>query len=237
MCNENTENEIKKNTAEAAKYFVFAAITIAVIYVVQVFRLFELLFQYAYRGNLSTVVYCIITVVCWIPAIILLYKFVLKTTGYKLFNRKNPPISFKRACIIYGSVLLSVLIISISLGFQFKVVYELNKNLMQLHIIKNAVLYAQGSAELILAVIALELVQEGAELLYKGKGAKYIPWGGIALAITYGIGEVIVAYLTGGSIIFAWLMIAFCVLLGEIYLIGHKSFSVTLLCAILIYIL
>ena len=234
MCNESEQAERKKL---AIKYFMFAIIAFAGIYAVQIFHLFELLFQPVYRGNISTVVYCAITVAVWIPFIILLRKFVLKHTGYKLFNRENPPIPFKRACIIYACVFVPIFIISACLGFELKIVYELGKRVTQLQIIKNASLYAQGCVELILALVCLELVQEGMELLYRGKHANIIPWGGIALALTYGFAEVLVAYLSGANVLFAWLNIAFFLLYGVIYLLSKKIFSITLFAAIMIYLL
>lgn len=236
--NENSADKVVlPNKKLAFKYFLYALIAFSGIYAVQFFHFIELLFQPVYRGNLSTVIYCVITVVFWFPFIAVLHKSATKRLGYKLFNRSNPRLSFKRACIIYACVIVPVIIISACLKFEFKVVHDLNRNLMQMQIIKTASLYAQGSIELVLALVFAELVQEGAELLYKGKYASVIPWGGFALAFIYAPIEIIIAYATGANVLFAWLNIAFFFLYGIIFILSKKNFSVTLLSAILIYLL
>ena len=218
-------------------YFIFAAITLAGIYVVQLFRLTEPLFQYVYRGNMSMVFFYGLCVVFWVPFIILLNKFVKKYTGSNLFAHADTPISLKRTMIIYACAVIPIFIISACLGFTLKIVYELGSRVSQMQIITNATMYANGAVKLILAVIFLQLTHKACELLYRGKFANVIPWGGIVLALTYGPLELAVAYITGSGILFAWLGIAFALLYGIIYLLGKKSFFITYFVSLIIYIL
>lgn len=230
-----THDEEKKR---AAVYLIFAAIVLAGIYIVQIFHVFDSLFDRIYYGNLTTIFFYICNAVFWIPFIVLLYKFVYKYTGYKLF-RKSDPLPLKRSLIIYVCAVVPIFIVSAVLGFELKVVVELGKKVTGMQLATNAASYAHGAIKLILAVIFIELVQEAGQLLYKGKYGNRIPWGGIALALSFGFAEVIVAYATGTStaFLFSWMYIAFDLLYGIIYLLGEKNFFVTYFVSLIIYIL
>lgn len=222
----------------AFTYLIFAAIILAGIYIVQIFHVFNPLFDRVYYGNLTTIFYYICNVVVWIPFIVLLYKFVLKYTGLKLF-RKSAPLSLKRSLIIYVCAVVPIFIVSAVLGFELKVVVELGKKVTGMQLATNGASYAHGAVKLLLAVMFIELVQEAGQLLYKGKYCNRIPWGGIALAVIFGFAEVIVAYTTGTTtaFLFAWMYIAFDLLYGVIYLLSNKNFFVTYFVSLIIFIL
>lgn len=227
----------KQEKTLALKYIIFALITLAGVYFVQIFHLFDPLFDRIYYGNVTTILFYACNVVFWIPFIVVLYRQIKKYTGFKIFRRSTAELSLKRSLVIYACAVVPILIVSAALGFELKIVFELGKRVTGMQLYTNAVMYAHGAVKLILAVIIIQLVQEAGELLYKGKYCNLIPWGGIALCLIYGFAEVIVAYATGLFTMFAWLYIAFDLLYGIIYLLGKKNFFVTFFVSLIIYIL
>lgn len=221
----------------AIKYFIFAAIALASVYIVQIFHVFDSLFDKIYYGNLTTIFYYVCNIIFWIPFIIVFNKQVKRHTGFKLFRKNSTELSLKRSLIIYACAIVPIFIVSAALGFELKVVFELGKRVTGMQLYSNASMYIHGGVKLLIAVMIIELVQEACNLLYRGKYCDYIPWGGIALALIYGFTEVIVAYATGGYTMFAWLYIAFDLLYGIIYLLSKKSFFVTYFVSLIIYIL
>ena len=221
----------------AYRYLIFAAIAFACIYFVQIFHLFDPLFDRIYYGNLTTVFFYICNALVWIPVLILLNKFIVKYTGYKVFHRADSELSLKRSLIIYACAVVPIFIVSAALGFQLKIVFELGKRVTGMQLLTNACMYAHGAVKLLYAVVIIELVQEAGQLLYKGKYADRIPCGGIALALVFGFTEVIVAYASGAYTLFAWLYIAFDLMYGVIYLLCKKNFFVTYFVSLIIYIL
>ncbi len=218
-------------------YLLFALGALACVYIAQIFQLLSPLYHYIYYGNVTTLLISVTQAIFWIPCIVLLYWGVKKCTGYKLFRRTHQELSLKRSMIIYACAIVPIFVVSAVLGFELKVVFELGKRVTGMQLATNAVVYANGAVKLVLAVIMIELVQEAVELLYKGKYAKQIPWGGIALALVFGFLEVIVAYGTHAYTTFAWLYIAFDLLYGVIYVLSKKNFYVTFFVSLIIYIL
>lgn len=221
----------------AIKYIVFAAIALAGMYFVQIFHAFAPLFDKIYYGNLTTIFFYACNVIFWIPFIAVLYKQIKKHTGYKVFRRSRTELSLKRSLIIYACALVPIFIVSAALGFEIKVVFELGKKVTGMQLTTNAVMYVHGAVKLIITVIIIQLVQEAAELLYKGKYSAYIPFGGIAACLICGFTDVIVAYGTNLFTMFAWLYVAFTLLYGVIYLLSKKNFFVTYFVSLIIYIL
>ncbi len=221
----------------AAKYLVFAAITLAGIYIAQLFHLLDPLFDRIYYGNLTMVFFYACNAIFWVPFIIVLCRQAVKYTGYHPIRRTKKELTLKRSLIIYACTIVPIFIVSAALGFNIKIVYELGKRVTGMQLLSNAIMYVHGGVKLILAIIFLEFVQEAADLLYKGKYHRRIPWGGFALALIYGFAEVIVSYASGGFSMFAWLYIAFDLLYGVIYLLSERNFPVTYFVSLIIYIL
>lgn len=221
----------------AVLYFIFAGAALACVYLAQIFRLCAPLFERIYYGNLTNMLISICQAIFWVPCIVVLYFLIKKCTGYKVFRRSKTELSLKRSLIIYACAVVPIFIVSAALKFELKIVYELGKRVTGVQLGTNAVMYANGAVKLVLAIIMVELVQEGAELLYKGKYAKEIPWGGIALALVFGFLEVIVAYATHTNTMFAWLYVAFDLLYGFIYTLSKKNFYITFFVSLIIYIL
>lgn len=219
------------------KYAIFIAVTLGAMYIVQLFRLFAPLFQRVYYGNLTTMFFYILCVLFWIPCLAVLYLQIKKHTGYKVFRRARKELSLKRSLIIYACAVVPIFIVSAALGFELKVVFELGKRVTGIQLGTNGVMYAYGAVKLLLGVILIELVQECMDILYRGKYAGKIPWGGIFYAVIVGLIDVIVAYATGAQVLFAWLYVAFHLLYGVIYLLSEKNFYVTYFVSLIIYIL
>ncbi len=221
----------------AVKYILLSVAAMAGIFLSQLFRFIEPLFIYVARGYLRTMFFYIFGGVFLIAFTVAMFFAIKKLTGYNVFSRKTPKLSLKRSLIIYACALVPVFIVSAALGFNLKVVYELGNRVTQYQVVTNAVMYAYGAVRLILMIIIIELVQEAGELLYTGKYCNIIPWGGIALTVICGFLDVLVSHLTGGTMLFAWLYVAFDMLYGIIYLIGKKNFFVAYFVSLIIYIL
>lgn len=222
----------------AAIYMIFAAAIVFCVYIAQLLHLLEEpLFSRVYYGNLKKLFFYISNIIVWIPMLVGVHLLLKKYTGYKAFHLSADELPLKRILLLYACTVVPIFIVSAALGFNLKIVYELGSRITGVQAWSNASAYLHGGVKLLFFVIFIAIVQEAGELLYKGKHAKFIPWGGIACMLIFGFGDVIVAYATGSGVLFAWLYLAFDLLYGVIYLIGKKSYYVTFILSLIIYIL
>ena len=233
---------LKRTRAEekrlAALYMIFAAAIIFCVYVVQILHLLERpLFSRIYYGNLPKLMYNACSIILWVPMLVGVHLLLKKYTGRKAFHRSHREISLKRILLLYACTVVPIFIVSAALGFKLKIVYELGSRITGVQAWSNASAYLYGGVKLLFFVIFIELVQETGELLYKGEKSPLIPWGGIAAMLIFGFGDVIVAYATGSGIMFAWLYLAFDLIYGVIFLVSNRSFYVTFILSLIIFIL
>lgn len=224
---------------QALIYILCAGIIFAGIYLAQLLNFTRPLFKNIYYGNLKTVFFMILCACFWIPCIIVEFVLVRKYCKINLFAMGKDKIPLKRSLIIYAIAFVTIFIISASLGFELKIVKELGKNVTQIKIITNASNYGYNAIKLIMATFIIELLQEAGELLWgdKHKYAKFIPYGGIAVAVVYGGCEVIAAYALKMATVFTWVNIALYLIFGIIYLLSNKRFTITYFVSLVIFIL
>lgn len=224
---------------QALIYILCAGIIFAGIYIVQLFNLLRPLFRNVYYGNLTTVYFMIFCASFWVPFILAAFFLIKKYVKVNLFIMGKGEIPFKRSLIIYAIAFITIFIISASLGFELKVVKELGKKVTKVKVITNGVTYGYNAIKLILATFIIELIQEAGELLWgdKHKYAKYVPYGGITLALTFGFAEVIVAYALKTASVFTWVNIVFYLIYGVLYLLSNKRFTITYFVSLIIFIL
>lgn len=237
---ENGEQNARSEKKTALLYLLFALAALASIYVVQLFRFTAPLFANVHQGDFTTIFYYGLNVAFWIPAIALLSHFIKKTTGYRVFHRGTSELSLRRSLVIYAMVAVPIFIVSAVLGFELKVVFELGTKLNTVQVATNGVMYAHGAVKLLLAVMIIELVQEafGKLVKLKFKYAEYIPWGGIVLALTFGLLEVLVTHHTPFiPDTFSWLYFGFDLLYGIIYVAAKKNTFVTYFTSLILFIL
>lgn len=232
----------KKTRAEekrlAALYLIFAAAIVFCVYIVQFLHFMEKpLFSRIYYGNLPKLMYNACSIVVWVPMLVGIHLLLKKYTGRKAFHRSKHEISLKRILLLYACTLVPIFIVSAALGFKLKIVYELGSRITGVQAWSNASAYLYGGVKLLFFVIFIELVQETGELLYQGKYTSFIPWGGIAAMLIFGFGDVIVAYASGAGILFAWLYLAFDLVYGVIFLVSNRSYYVTFILSLIIFIL
>ncbi len=221
----------------AAVFMIFAAAIVFCVYIVQFFHFLEPLFYRVYYGNLKKVFYNVLCVAAWVPMLVGVHLLLKKYTGMKAFRRYKRELPLKRSLLLFGSAVLSIFIVSACLGFELKPVQELGKRVTGVQLWSNASSYVQGGVKLLFYIIFIAVVQEAGELLYTGKYSKFIPWGGIAAMLLFGFGDVIVAYATNSGVMFAWMYLAFNLIYGVLYLIADKSFYVTYIASLIIFIL
>ena len=222
----------------AAIYMIFAAAIVFCVYIVQIFHILEEpLFSRVYYGNIPKVLYNACCGVVWIPMLVGVHLLLKKFTGYKAFHLAHRELPLKRILLLYACTVIPIFIVSAALGFELKIVHELGTRVTGIQVWSNASDYLYGGVKLLFFIIFIEILQEAGELLYKGKGSTFIPWGGIAAMLVFGFGDVIVAYATGAGVLFAWLYLVFDLLYGVIFLVSKKSYFATFVLSLIIYIL
>ncbi len=166
----------------------------------------------------------------------LLIEFILKKKLNITYKKDKSELSLKRTSIIFGITFLMIFIISAIIGFEIKPLHDLGNNTTAFKIGVYATKIGYFTISVYVAIHMIENFQYALDDIIKFKNPninKYIPYGGIATMLTYGIYMLCLG--VGGSL--SVLYFFMIILYGEIYLISNRSILKTCASCGLIFIL
>lgn len=211
--------------------FTWALILVLGTYVSYVFHIFDNnIFAYFYYGNLKRLFYCEFVAAYLFVLLPVLRKRIQAQTGLEIMPVEHPPLKVGRKAVLYVMTVVPILLMAVSLGYRFKIVYLLGDRIAAVMAACNAAGGLMLAAKLFVAVYVIFLVQTGVETLLGKKSV--IPFGGIFAALTFGLLE----WLTEPSR-FSVLYIFLFVYVGILALVSKRRFGVTYALSVVLYLL
>ena len=231
--NESVAVKPKKKLSEGATYFLAAAVLLAGVYLSELFHLLEEpLFSLVYNGNLNEMFFAV-TSFLYIVGFLFAFHFTARKYIESPFFRVKGKIDLKRTIALYLMTLLPIILVAIVLKFKFKIVYGLGEKITLMTLVGNATMYAQEAAKLVAITYFIYLIHRGVSSLFEIKGwLSYVPFGGIATILTFGIIEFFV-----NNTPLSLVHLILCLYYGVIWLVSEERFGITLVLSLLLYIL
>lgn len=224
-----TDPALKK----ARTFFLAAAVTLAVIFGVNIFHLLDsALIRATHVSAYAVMTFNAIATVIFAVYIPFLQRFVCKRTNFSPFGRNPQPLPLKSTLIIFGLSALTVFITSACIGFRFKLYYELGLNVAVIQMSAVLVQYVRRLLQLLLAIVVMSLAEQGYRTLAPdGK----IPVGGIGFVLLYGIPEFVVQILL--SAVFPYVYLIYSLVYAVLFYIGGKRVYTTFIPAAVLLVL
>lgn len=167
---------------------------------------------------------------------VLLINFILIKKLNITYKKDKTPLSLKRTSIIYAITIVMVFIISAIIGFEIKPLHDIGNNTTAFKIGVFATKTGYYTVCLYIAVLMIENFQYALDntIKFKNKNInKYLPYGGLATMLTYGIYSLCLG--VGGSL--SVLYFFMILLYGEIYLLCNRHILSTCVSCGLIFVL
>jgi len=163
-------------------------------------------------------------------------QFVIKKKLNITYKKDTTPLTWKRAGIVFGITFVMIFIISACSSFQLKPFYDVGNNTTAYKVGVYATTLAYHTVCVFFAVHMIENFQYALDdiIPFKNENVrKYIPYGGIATMLTYGIYSLCMGLGGNISVLYFFLILLY----GEIYLLTNRSILKTCASAGLIFVL
>ena len=190
----------------------------------------EPVFTRIFYGNLNTMFYHIACALFVFAFIWAFHRLKGRFTAFSPFEKVEGKLSTKRKLILYLMTVIPVFITGASLGFRFKLVYELGERVTGMTLLGNGVGYVHVAAKLLCVLYFIALIEAAFEGIYHS--VRPIPVGGILALCTFGVGEMIF-----NPSMFSLLYLFLIGYFGVVYIVSEKRFGVTYALALIMYIL
>lgn len=224
-------NPNKEERKRCLPYFLAALILLVGVYASELFHFVEdALFSWIYSGNLNEMFFAIISML-YISGFMIVFhvyaKRFLKASPFFINEQKT---DWKRLIIIFVMTALPIIAVAAVMGFKFKLEYGLGERVTGMTLLGNGIMYVNAASKLFAAVYFIYLIERACHKLFEESG--YIPFGGILLALTFGVLDAVLSPSAFG------LLNAFlCLYYGVVYLVAEERFGVTFTVALLLYII
>lgn len=163
--------------------------------------------------TLQMIIHWIITIIAWVSIGILITKIGKKTTNFDIWQNKKEKLKFWQIIAIILCFVINITVKYIDWN-GFKIIQEFQSRGALLFIFQYIYYIAEGF------LISLVIVygQKACENWFKKEN---IPYGGIVLGLTWGLGHI----LTKGSIIIGLLSAVAGILFGTVYLLVNRDYK------------
>ncbi|MBQ8430620.1 MAG: hypothetical protein IJX26_01580 [Clostridia bacterium] len=216
------------------KYFLVAIIIAVAVYLGQLSSLLEPVFDNIYYGNLTKMFTSLTSLLIWLIEFFLI-KFMCKKIGVSLFTpkeKKGKELSIKRLILLFALAILPMLIISIYLHFQVKIVYLLGIRVTLAVLACNACEILSYIVRILLIIMFISCVQTGFEINIKFNKNIIIPYGAILSFLIFGLIDFFLIPLD-----LNWFYLICSFYYGVIYLVADRNFARTFVICYLIWLL
>jgi len=208
-----------------------SSMLIAGVYLAEFSRLLiKPVFNRIFYGNMNIFYYHLACAVFIIIFTIIFHSGVKKKLGINLVSKTAEPLKIGRKVALYFMTALPVFITGSALGFRFKLVYELGERVDGMVFLGNGMGYVHVAMKLFCIVYFIALVEKAFSILFPRLSP--VPVGGFLALCTFGFLEMIFA-----PSMFSLLYLFLIGYFGAVYLISGKNFRITLVLALIMYIL
>lgn len=225
---EHTENPKKRSSWW---YILSALILFAGVYLSELIYFVEdLLFSWIYYGNLNAMFVAVVSAAYIFVFISVFHKQLKRRFGESPFANCKQKMRTGQKAILYFMTVMPILIVAVSLGTQFKLVYELGERVAAMTMLGNLARYVNAAAKLFCAVYLIWLVESACDHL--PSRIQWIPFGGLGAMLSFGLMEILVTP-SEFSLLYFFLHLY----IGVIYRMSDRRFGVTYGIAVVLYIL
>lgn len=228
----------RKSACRYSVYHILTALTI-LLFMVPVFFAgrFSQLYEKLFRGYYAELAICTTIIIIWSCELTAAAFFCKRKLKFNLIwnDEKKSPLPAANLASLWVLTYGAILSVSGTLGWQFKIIHDLGTKITLPEIYAAVSLVLLKAVESVMICAFIKCAEEAAKLLIPSRFP--IPYGGIALFMTYGTA----VYLYGGGSGFLYgsiergvLFWFFCILYGAIYKLSKESFPVT---AILVWLI
>ena len=163
--------------------------------------------------TIQMIIHWIITIIAWVLIGIAIIKIGKKTTNFDIWQRAKKKMNVWQIVAIVLCVILNVVVKYIDWN-GFKVIKEFEARGMLLFIFQYIYYIAEGFLISLLIVYG----QKACETWFKKEN---IPYGGIILGLTWGLGHI----LSKGSVAIGLLSATAAILFGSVYLLVNRDYK------------
>ncbi len=219
------------------KYYLLAIICVACVYSCKIVPLFDPLFERVYYGNLVETFNHIANGVLWLIEFLILF-FVCKKLKIEIFSNKETKkqeLPLWRLIILYALVIIPMFAVSVYLGFQIKIVYQLGMKVTSFKILENACEIGSWLSRMLFIVLFIHFIHLAVDKNFKFNKSffnKYFPFGGIFSILIFGLLDFF--FFTSFP---AWFYLICTFWYGIIYLATNRKFLITYILSLLIWLL
>jgi uncharacterized membrane protein YhaH (DUF805 family) len=229
----STDNVISKSTR--IKYAILGLSYFIAILLSNIALLFKPLYKRVYYGQANGHFRYGIGILILIALICVIKKVIQPKLGLNPIKDKRP-FTWKKTLFIFGLTYLVIFIISAIVGFEIKPFHDIGNNTTGYKIGVYATTLAYQFLCVIIAVFMIDAFQYALDDIIPFKNKKvsaYIPYGGIATMLTYGIYALVNGHGGTLSVMYFFLVILY----GEIYLLCNRNLLKTIASVGLIFVL
>lgn len=211
-----------------------AGATLVVIFGVNLLHLLDnVIFRALHFTAYSLMIYNAAAAVVFFIYIPCLNAFLVRKTGFAPFARSDKPQPLSRTLILFGMAAVCVFVTAATLGFKFKLYYELGQDVAVLQMAATLVEYVRRLTQLLLAVVFMRIVDEAWTLL---RPESKVPAAGIAFVLLYGVVEFFF-YRSFGRNMFPYVYLAYNVVYAVMYYVGGRKVYTTFIPAAVLLVL
>ena len=228
------DSSIKK---QLLRYVLFLVVFIGLYYCAEIIHLFDSeedkLFQMIKYGYINDFLINLCKWVWYICMLVGAYFYSKKYLIIKGNENKPKEIPLKRVGIIYGIVVLFSFIVTSSLGFKLKIVYDLGENITSFGIVNRLSDIATGIFRMPIVLYVIRYVDEIIRLFTKKEYVQYIPVAGVFSMIVFGIYDLVIIGVNPLSLVFFFMYIVY----NYIYVFTYRNFLASSIVNSIIFVL
>ena len=215
------------------KYYVLAVVVWLCIYSSAISNLFKPVYDNIYYGNLTKLFVSATNMIIWSIEFLAII-FVCKKLKISIFNTKEErkkEMPLWRLILLFALTLLPMIVISIYLNFQVKLVYSLGIRITSVNLACNAVEIVSYIMRMALMILFIRCIQTAFDINFKFNKIVF-PWGAIFCFLVIGLIDFFAF-----PVDLNWFYLVCSFYYGVIYLLADKKYLNSVILCYLIWLL
>lgn len=218
-------------------YILFIVVFIGLYYCGEIIHLFDSeedkLFQMIKYGYINDFLINLCKWVWYTGMLTGAYFYSKKYLVIKDGENEPKELPLSRVIILYGIVVLFSFIVTVSLGFKIKIVYDLGENITGFGVINRLSDIGTGIIRMPIVIYVIRYVNEIIRLFVKKDYLKYIPFAGLFAMVAFGVYDLVTAGINPLSMVFFFMYIVYDV----VYIFTYRNFAVSSIINAIIFVL
>ena len=218
-------------------YILFIVCFVALYYCAEIIHLFDSeedkLFQMIKYGYINDFLINACKWVWYSGMFVGAYFYSKKYLVLKDLENDPKELPLIRVILLYAIVVVFSFIVTVSLGFKIKIVYDLGEIITSFGVVNRVSDIITGVIRMPIVVYILRYVNEIIRLFAKKDFLKYIPFAGVFVMVAFGIFDLISSGINPLSMVFFFMYIVY----DFIYIFTYRNFAVSSIINAIIFVL